>query len=56
MSSQTFHRTPGVRIRETTVKEQFGLGNLKLFEPAAQEIYQDEDLQQSPQKPRLIEA
>jgi hypothetical protein len=56
MSPYAFHRTPGGRIRKTTVGEQFRLGNLELFKPAAQEIYRDEDLQQSPQKPRLIEA
>jgi hypothetical protein len=56
MSSQTFHQTPGSRIWKTTAKEQFRLGNLDLFEPAAQEIYWDEDLQQSTQKPKLIEA
>jgi ATP-dependent helicase YprA (DUF1998 family) len=39
MSSYAFHRTPGERIRETTAVEQFRLGNLELFKPAAQEIY-----------------
>jgi hypothetical protein len=56
MSSQAFHQTPGSRIRKTTAEEQFRLENLDLFEPVAQEIYRDEDLQQSTQKPKLIEA
>jgi hypothetical protein len=37
ISSQTFHRAPGGRVRETTTGEQFGLENLELFNPAAQE-------------------
>jgi hypothetical protein len=37
MSSQAFHRTPGTRIRETTVGEQFESRNLELFDPVDQE-------------------
>jgi hypothetical protein len=37
ISSQAFHRAPGGRVRETTTGEQFGLENLELFNPAAQE-------------------
>jgi hypothetical protein len=34
---QIFHRTPGGRIREITVEEQFKLRNLELFDPVARE-------------------
>jgi hypothetical protein len=38
-SSQSFHRTPGVRVRETTVGERFRPQILESFDPATQESY-----------------
>jgi hypothetical protein len=46
ISSQAFHRTPGGRVRETTAGERFRPRILELFDPAAQETYQYELLQQ----------
>jgi hypothetical protein len=43
--SQSFHRTPGVRIQEITVRMQFKPRILKSFEPANQDQYQN--MQQS---------
>jgi hypothetical protein len=37
ISSQAFHRTSGERVQEITAGMQFGLGNLELFDPVAQE-------------------
>jgi hypothetical protein len=37
ISSQAFHQTPGGRVQEITVGEQFKLRNLELFDPVAQE-------------------
>jgi hypothetical protein len=39
MSSQVFHRTPGVRVREITVKKQFEPQILESFDPMTQEVY-----------------
>jgi hypothetical protein len=39
ISSQAFHRTPGGRVRETTVGEQFKPRILETFDPVTQEIY-----------------
>jgi hypothetical protein len=40
MSSQTFHRTLGERIRKITVKEQFEPQIIESFDPVTQELYQ----------------
>jgi hypothetical protein len=47
MSSQAFFRITGGRVQEAVVWEQLVYKNLKLFNPTAQEYYQDEFLQQS---------
>jgi hypothetical protein len=39
MSSHAFHQTPGGRVREITVRVQFGVGNLEFFDPTTQEVY-----------------
>jgi hypothetical protein len=39
MFSQSFHRTPGGRVREITAREQFKLRALESFDPATQESY-----------------
>jgi hypothetical protein len=38
--SQTFHRTPGGRVQETTAGEQFEPRNLESFDPVTQDLYQ----------------
>jgi hypothetical protein len=45
ISSQSFHRTPGGRVRETTAREQFKPRILESFDPTTQESYRDELLQ-----------
>jgi hypothetical protein len=50
MSSQLFHRTPGVHKLENAVWVQFGLENLKSFGPVTQDRYRDVLLQQSTPK------
>jgi hypothetical protein len=40
MFSQIFHRTPGGRVRETTLEERFEPRNLKSFDLVTQELYQ----------------
>jgi hypothetical protein len=37
ISSQAFHRTPGLRVREINVEVQFRLENLESFDPVTQE-------------------
>jgi hypothetical protein len=39
ISSQVFHRTPGGRVRKTTVGERFEPRNLESFDPMTQELY-----------------
>jgi hypothetical protein len=39
ISSQTFHRTPGGRVRKTTTGEQFEPRIIESFDLATQEIY-----------------
>jgi hypothetical protein len=39
ISSQSFHQTPDVRIREVTAEMSFELGILKYFEPTNQQSY-----------------
>jgi hypothetical protein len=41
ISSQAFHRTPGVHVRETIIEEQFKPRILKIFAPMTQELYRD---------------
>jgi molybdenum-dependent DNA-binding transcriptional regulator ModE len=57
ISFQAFHRTPGGRVRETTVGERLGPRILETFDPVAQEIYRllsamnhKQQEQQSPSK------
>jgi hypothetical protein len=40
MSSQAFHRTPGGRVRETIVEEQFKPQIIESFDPMTEELYQ----------------
>jgi hypothetical protein len=49
ISSQTFHRTTGGRVWETTTGEQFKPQILESFDPTTQEYKRDEFLQQSTQ-------
>jgi hypothetical protein len=39
ISSQTFHRTTGGRVREITVGERFEPRNLESFDSVTQELY-----------------
>jgi hypothetical protein len=39
ISSQSFHQTPGGRVREITAKEQFKPRILESFVPTTQELY-----------------
>jgi hypothetical protein len=48
ISSQTFHRTPCVRVQGITARVQFRLVNLDSFDSVTQELYQNKFLQQSP--------
>jgi hypothetical protein len=47
ISSQTFHRTLGGRVRKITAKDQFKPRNLESFNPVTQESYRHRFLQQS---------
>jgi hypothetical protein len=50
MSSQTFHRTPCVRVQETTAWERLELRKLELLDPIDQEQHWNRDLQQQLEK------
>jgi hypothetical protein len=41
ISSQTFHQTPGGRVREITVEERFKPRILESFDLVTQELYQE---------------
>jgi hypothetical protein len=49
ISSQTFHRIPGVRIQKITVEKQIEPSTLESFDPVTQEYNREEFLQQSTQ-------
>jgi hypothetical protein len=56
MSSHAFHQTPCGHFRETSVWVKMELEIVELFNPAAQEYYRDEVLQQSTQELKRIKA
>jgi hypothetical protein len=47
MLSESFHRTPGERVREITAEVRFGLENLEFFDPVTQDMTGFKYLQES---------